>query len=30
MKAFKLTIEESSVTDALVIADKGFYLQTNI
>ncbi|RLC65826.1 MAG: hypothetical protein DRI52_12705 [Chloroflexi bacterium] len=30
VKAFKLTMEESGLTDAVIIADKGFYSQTNI
>ena len=30
IKAFKLCIEESQINDAVVIADKGFYSDTNI
>jgi transposase len=30
IKAFKLCLEESQVTDAVIIADKGFYSESNI
>ncbi|MBF0555846.1 MAG: transposase, partial [Nitrospirae bacterium] len=30
VKAFKLILEESSIKDAIIIADKGFYSQSNV
>jgi len=30
VKAFKLTLEESSIEDAVIIADKGFYSEGNV